>query len=226
MTGDRNYHDRAFVLNGGGAMKSTLKDMSRYLQMFLREGKNEAGEPILSQEALDRMLQPLITDKPGSAYANGLGVRGWGDWRIYSHGGSLPGVSSHILFSPDAGAGVVVLCNTSSVSVGLIAEAALRLALGQEPVPEKASIQPMAWDALTRESLPGIYRSGEGVELAIQQTEEGFSAAIEGKPRPLIPVSRGCGVMEGRFSDDKIYLHHREGRIFAIGYGSRMIPKV
>ena len=225
MTGDRNYHDRAFVLNGGGAMKSTLKDMCRYLQMFLREGKNEAGEAILSQEALGRMWQPLITDKPGSAYANGLGVRGWGDLRIYSHGGSLPGVSSHILFSPDAGAGVVVLCNTSSVSVGLIAEAAMRLVLGQEPVPERVMPQPFAWDALTRESLPGIYRSGEGTVVEIRPEEDGFIAAVEGKSRPLIPVSRGCGVMEGRFSDDRIYLHRREGRVFAIGYGSRMIPK-
>ena len=27
MTGSRDYHDRAFVLNGGGAMKSTLNDL-------------------------------------------------------------------------------------------------------------------------------------------------------------------------------------------------------
>lgn len=225
MVGDRNYHDRAFVLNGGGAMKSTLWDMGRYLQMYLREGRNEEGRQIVSPESLKKMLQPLITDRPCSAYANGLGVRAWGDYRIYSHGGSLPGVSSHILFSPDAGIGVVVLCNTSSVSVGLIAEAALRLTLGQEPVPERAVIRPIEWDALTRESLPGLYESGEGVKVEIALEGDAYAATVDGKTRPLIPVSRGCGVMEGRFSDDKIYLHRREGRVFALGYGSRMIAK-
>ena len=171
------------------------------------------------------MLQPLVTDKPGSAYANGLGVRGWGDCRMYSHGGSLPGVSSHILFSPDAGAGVVVLCNTSSVSVGLIAEAAFRAYLGREAVPARETPLPVEWDALTVESLPGIYRSGEGTVVEIRREGEGFCTEIDGKCRPLIPISRSCCLMEGRFSDERIYLHRRAGRVFAIGYGSRMIPK-
>lgn len=225
MRGDRDYHDRAFVLNGGGAMKSTLRDMGRYLQMFLREGCNEEGRAIISPEALGKMLQPLITDRPGSAYASGLGVRAWGDLRLYSHGGSLPGVSSHLLFSPDAGAGVVVLCNTSSVSVGLIAEAAFRAYLGREPVPEKEALLPVEWDALTAESLPGMYPSGEGTVVEIRREEKGFCATIEEKSRPLVPVSRGCGVLEGRFSNERIYLHRRAGRVYAIGYGSRMIPK-
>ena len=225
MRWDRDYHDRAFVLNGGGAMKSTLRDMCRYLQMFLREGCNEEGRAIISPEALGKMLQPLITDRPGSAYASGLGVRAWGDLRLYSHGGSLPGVSSHLLFSPDAGAGVVVLCNTSSVSVGLIAEAAFRAYLGREPVPEKEALLPVEWDALTVESLPGMYPSGEGTVVEIRREEKGFCATIEEKSRPLVPVSRGCGVLEGRFSNERIYLHRRAGRVYAIGYGSRMIPK-
>ena len=225
MRWDRDYHDRAFVLNGGGAMKSTLRDMCRYLQMFLRDGRSETGQIILSEEGLGKMLQPLVTDKPGSAYASGLGVRAWGDLRLYSHGGSLPGVSSHILFSPDAGAGVVVLCNTSSVSVGLIAEAAFRAYLGRETVLARETPLPVEWDALTVESLPGIYRSGEGTVVEIRREGEGFCTEIDGKCRPLIPISRSCGLMEGRFSDDRIYLHRRAGRVFAIGYGSRMIPK-
>lgn len=35
MQASRDYHDNAFVLNGGGAMKSTLSDLKRYLLMYL-----------------------------------------------------------------------------------------------------------------------------------------------------------------------------------------------
>lgn len=35
----RDYYDNAFVMMGGGAMKSTLRDMERYLQLFLRRGE-------------------------------------------------------------------------------------------------------------------------------------------------------------------------------------------
>lgn len=225
LFGDRNYHDRAFVLNGGGAMKSTLRDMGRYLQMYLRGGKNEKGRRVIPPEALGRMLQPMITDKPGSAYAGGLGVRGMGEYRLYSHGGSLPGVSSHILFSPEAGAGVVVLCNTAGVAVSLIAEAALHWYLGMEPVAERTAPVPVAWDSLTAESLPGTYLSGEGTKVDIRIEGGEYFATVDEKERRLIPVSGGCGLMEGPFSDERIYLHRREGRVFAIGCGSRIIPK-
>ena len=39
MVGHRNYHDNALVLNGSGAMKSTLNEFEKYLQMYLNLGR-------------------------------------------------------------------------------------------------------------------------------------------------------------------------------------------
>ena len=38
---DHDYENDAFVLHGGGALKSTLGDMLKYVSMYLNEGKSQ-----------------------------------------------------------------------------------------------------------------------------------------------------------------------------------------
>ena len=59
MTASRDYHDHAFVLNGGGAMKSTLNDLKKYLAMYLNEGKTPEGIRILGSTGIREMCRPL-----------------------------------------------------------------------------------------------------------------------------------------------------------------------
>lgn len=42
---DRDYQNDAFVLHGGGGMKSTLGDMLKYAVMYLNEGVAGNGNP-------------------------------------------------------------------------------------------------------------------------------------------------------------------------------------
>ena len=228
--GDRDYYNHAHVLNGGGAMKSTLADLKKYVCMYLNEGACAyGGARLLSEDRLRLMLQPVISYLPGVAYANGLMVRNFGSLRVIGHGGALPGVSSQILFSPEANLGVVVLCNTSGVPVSLIADAALRLHAGLPMTEERYTGKPYCWDPAFAADACGVYRSveeaGEGFELRQRTDGTLFTPAGEAE-KDVIPVAQGIAVIPGPFTDAKVRFFTRNGRVFAMLQGSRMLAKV
>lgn len=228
--GDRDYYNHAHVLNGGGAMKSTLADLTGYVRMYLNEGAAGADGPrLLSEDLLRLMLQPTITYLPGTSYACGLMVRSFGDLGVIGHGGSLPGVSSQILFSPEAGLGVVVLCNTSGVPVSLIADAALRLYAGLPMLPARSHREAFPWTPAFVQDVCGTYRSREGDDEAfvLCARPDGTLYTKDGETeKDVIPIGTHIAVIPGRFSDAKVKFYTRGGRVFAMLRGSRMLPKI
>lgn len=224
-TGDRSYYRTAHVLNGGGAVKSTLADLKRYVTMYLNEGMAD-GACLLEEDHLRLMLQPRITYLPGVSYASGLMVRNFGDIGVIGHGGSLPGVSSQILFSPESDIGVVVLCNTSGVPVSLIADAALRLYSGLPMLPERTRPQAFSWDASFAADAAGTYRSCEGDSFELKLRADGSLFTEEnGEEKDVIPVGTHLAVIPGKFSDAKVKFYTRQGKVFAVLRGSRILPK-
>ena len=47
----------------------------------------------------------------------------------------------------------------------------------------------------------------------------------DGKEQNLIPVNPRMAIIRGKMTDGNITLYWRNGKIFAIRYGGRMIPK-
>ena len=111
-TGDRDFYNNAFVLMGGGSMKSTVADMEKYLRMYLLSGWGEM-EQIVQSESIGQMVIPQVNYRYGWKYGFGLAITRLESCRVIGHGGSLPGVSSSFLWSPELQRGVAVLCNTS-----------------------------------------------------------------------------------------------------------------
>ena len=114
---DRDYQNDAFVLHGGGAMKSTLGDMMKYAVMYLNEGAAENGNRIVDRYSVQEMEKPRQFMKPGVYYGYGLETKQVGDRAVYEHGGSLPGVSSNFSFCPQEEVGIVVLCKIGRAHV-------------------------------------------------------------------------------------------------------------
>ncbi len=223
---DRNYHDNAFVLNGGGAMKSTLNDMKRYLLMYLGEGTAPDGTVILPPGAMRRFCRPMIQMRPEQAYARGQVVTHWGPALILGHNGSLPGVPSAFSWSKELGAGAVVLCNTSGVPASLLCEAMLRLYMDQPILPERIGDPSYHWNEESCRTAPGIYSSGEGTRLILKRNEDGSWSLENGaKTQTLIPVNENTGIIRGEWTDEKVILYLRDREVFAIRSGARMIPK-
>lgn len=227
MTGSRDYHDNAFVLNGGGAMKSTLKDLKQYLLMYLNRGEGPSGERLLSRYGIGEMCKGHQNYLARGSYGYGLSISRMDDITVIGHGGSLPGVSSNIAWSYEAGAAVIVLCNTSGVPVGLISDALMKVYNGHSPIDRRDSWRETSWSAGTIAGACGLYESGEGTSVKLFEKEPGvIGAEVDGEEKPIIPVNGEAAILRSRYSDGYLRLCRKEnGSIYAISYGSRMIPK-
>ncbi len=216
----RDYHDSAFVMMGGGAMKSTIRDMGRYLRLFLQE-----GAPLIDPDSFRRMVHSYASYRPGVGYGYGLAVGRLDGHLVFGHGGSLTGVSSAIGVCPDAGFGVCVLCNTTGVPASSIAEAALRGCLGQEPrAKEPAPGRP--WPADVQRRVCGTYLSPEGSEIKIQMDGTEMQVLSSGKAKEYRFGDEGVLFVKSKMTwSDLTVFPGKDGEIFALRYGGRMLAR-
>ena len=226
MTGCKDYYDNAFVLGGAGSMKSTISDMKTILYMYLNHGKTAAGGRILSMEGIRSMCRPRMEYRPESWYCFGLATKKIDDVTVVEHGGSLTGVSSNMSWSYDAGCGVIVLCNTSDVPVSAIADAAMRMYHGRNPLEDRGLYQENPWSEKTRKAAVGCYLSSEDSEVEIRENGDGVLAVVEGREKNLVMVQENLGIIRGYAKDAYLKLFKDEnGGVFAIGFGGRMLPR-
>ena len=227
MTVCRDYYDNAFVLGGAGAMKSTVSDMKKYIGMYLNRGKGLNGARILSMEGIRTMCMPRIEYRAGSCYCYGLSVKMLDDLTVVEHGGSLTGVSSNMSWSYGAGAGVIVLCNTSGVPVSVIGDAAMRMYVGRSPLNPRDEYREIRWTKEKRKALCGTYRSGEGDQVEISMEGDSLKTRVSGKEVLMVPVQEYLGIIRNPGNDVPLKLFENEkGEIFAVGFGGRMLPRV
>lgn len=223
--GDLDFYRSAFVLNGGGAMKSTLGDMKKYLRMYLNGGRGEAGA-IVAERSVRDMVSPRVAAKHHQFYGYGLSVGFMRDLTVYRHGGSLPGVSSHIAWSPELERGAVVLCNTQNVPVSLIADALLRIAAGWEPQPEDLWTD-CPWEPEVIEAACGRYRSGEGAEVVIERDGSGISVLNDGKPANVRMVRGRMALLRSGFAVSELRpCFSEDGTVWGLRLNDRIVPKV
>ena len=226
--GHHNYRDNAFVLHGGGAMKSTLHDMQKYLAMYLNEGKALNGKRLLSDRGIREMCKHRQQFEAFEYYGYGLYSGQLGSLKVTGHGGSLPGVSSNIAFTYDNDAAVIVLCNTSGVPVSMISDALMRMYNGDDPLPDRDIWKEYPLDKDTVEALAGHYRSGEGSEGDFYVKEDGTAGLrIGGTEMDFVPVSPRSGIVRRKHSDLFIrFVASEERGLYAVYIGGRLIPKV
>lgn len=226
MEASKNYYDNAFVLGGAGAMKSSIADMKKILYMYLNKGKTPDGGRILSMEGIRSMCRPRIEYRPESWYCFGLATKKLDDLTVVEHGGSLTGVSSNMSWSYDAGCGVIVLCNTSDVPVSVIADAAMRMYHGRNPIDYRDIYQENPWTEATRKASVGHYVSGEGTVIDIEAAGEDIRVLVDGQEKNFVMVQENLGIIRGYVKDAYLTLFKNEsGDVFATGFGGRMLPK-
>lgn len=216
----RDYHDSAFVMMGGGAMKSTLGDMQRYLRLFLQN-----GAPLIGPDSFRQMTGSYASYRPSAGYGYGLAVGTLAGRRVFGHGGSLTGVSSAIGLCPEEGAGVCVLCNTTGVPASSIAEAALRWRLGENPLPWEPTCQ-KPWPADLRQKAAGRYLSPEGSDIEIRPKDGQMRVFSSGKEKEYRFGAPGVLYLKSKMTwSDLTLFPDSEGEIFALRYGGRMLAR-
>jgi CubicO group peptidase (beta-lactamase class C family) len=100
-----------------GAINSTVLDMAKWVQLFLRNGLTSNGSQLVSQSSLERMYAPIISAGPGVMYGLGWDVGSiqvpgtTQEKKLVFHTGDPVGCAAYVSFMPDDGLGVVVLTN-------------------------------------------------------------------------------------------------------------------
>ena len=228
VTIDKNFKNNAFALCGAGAIKSTIADLSKYILMFLSEGKINENK-IIDNFYLKEMLKPRIFITHNSYYCYGLQISEIDNRRFINHSGSLPGVSSCISFCPEEKIGIIILCNTMDVSVKTLNRALFNLIIGKDELIEKPKLNKINWDKDSEVQIQGEYVTveEEGEDFIIEKKEDNsFSMKRYGKERELIPVFENEGIVKGKLNDNFIFfLRNQENKIFAARFGARVYKK-
>lgn len=223
---DMDYRNDAFVLNGGGAMKSTLADMKKYVGMYLNRGKNQGGGRLAESRRIREMCRPRQYVKPGVYYGYGLETEMLSDMTVVGHSGSLPGVSSHIAWSYEAGIGIIVLCNTMDVPAYAVSDTIMRWLCGLPIEPERPSHRPFWWEERLRKEAAGEYVSGEGDRMNLVENGNGMQLFVNGTEVPFQMIYPGIGLVRKKYSDVYLEIMKDEKRgVFGARYGTRVFPR-
>jgi len=94
-----------------GAGWSNIRDMLKYVQMELAEGKLPDGKPYVSKEALLARRAPQVAVSKDTTYGMGLMVTTEYDVTVVHHGGDMIGHHSDMMWLPEYGVGAVILTN-------------------------------------------------------------------------------------------------------------------
>jgi hypothetical protein len=187
-----------------GSMVSNVEDLSKFVQMILNEGKNQAGQTLLSKEALHEMFVNPYVDNELDYDSYGLG------WEVNKskipytelnirHGGTLTGYSSLVAALPHEKLGIVIFYNANNAfSRHYIANKALEaLARAQQgvapgegvTVEEPETVVSVGQDAYA--SYAGRYISMDEIPLIFDLSLRGkkMNMKFQGINLTLWPVS-------------------------------------
>jgi CubicO group peptidase (beta-lactamase class C family) len=108
-----------------GGVNCSARSMAIWMSFILNKGRNAEGEQVISEAQIDRLLAPVtlltprayFTEHAGtflSAYALGWNVSTFYGQPMYSHGGSLWGMTTYVALLPNQGLAVFASNNQMS----------------------------------------------------------------------------------------------------------------
>ena len=130
---DLNYS--VVPVRPAGGMWTSVRDLSRYVQMELALGELPGGGRLVSKESLLERRRGQVQRGEDTTYGMGLVVNTRYGIPVVSHGGSLFGYKSDMIFLPDHGVGAVVLANadTGGFLTGLLRRRLLEVLFDGKP---------------------------------------------------------------------------------------------
>lgn len=97
------------------AINSTILDMAKWTQLFLKKGVGPHGTALIDAKALEHMYTPIIDAGDGTMYGLGWNVSSIAcsgkQKKLIFHTGDPVGGSAYVSFMPDDGLSVVMLTN-------------------------------------------------------------------------------------------------------------------
>jgi CubicO group peptidase (beta-lactamase class C family) len=109
---DMNYS--VVPIRPAGGMWTSARDLSKYLQMELALGRLPDGRQLVSKESLLERRKGQVQTSEDVTYGMGLVISTQYGIPVLSHGGSLFGYKSDMIFLPNHGVGAAILTNSDT----------------------------------------------------------------------------------------------------------------
>jgi CubicO group peptidase (beta-lactamase class C family) len=204
-----------------GFVRSTVRDLIRYLDCLLRPGDGT----VLSPESRRLMLTGYVPCFPGAAYGYGFWLESHHGHAMATHGGNLKGVAASVRFLPEAGIGVAALTNLSGGPAGVASLSflndAVGLAVSARPTSFPATPPPpRLWE------FAGTYRSMEGEVVEVRESADGLTLTARDKSYEAWPAGPDlfAFTVDGETSAIE-FVRRADGTVFAITWGLRVIAR-
>lgn len=168
---------------GPGGLFSSVRELGRYLEMYLRDGEAPDGTQVLEPASIEKMTGGY-TPTPLGGYGYGWRTRELFGANLHGHGGSIGVSTAYAGWSPDLGLGVAVTCNAApDHGLSNVGEGVLATALGHEPAEEHGFFAKRE----RQQQLSGTYTSYRDVRAATVEPVGGIlhltlTEPVEGEP--------------------------------------------
>ena len=205
---------KGIVADGG--LMSNVVDLQRLAQALANRGRL-GGVEVLSRRSVEEMerVRAETPWRPFGCDGYGLGLvvhRRTPMGMVAGHGGSLLAYTAYLGYSPDTGATVAVLANTTGYPLQLLGFAALALAAGVDP----GTLKPLkVMEAL--EAVEGRYEGFDG-NVVFRVRRAGWGLILEGD-QGVLAVLAPREIEDGRAVFEAPYMGSTMEVVFEIGRG-------
>ncbi len=179
----------SFANVGATSLFTTAEDLCRWMQNFFDA---RVGGPEVVRQVQET---GVLNNGKKIDYAFGLVVGEHRGLKTVGHGGSDAGYRSSVIWFPEQGLGVAVLCNLGSTSPGALSMKTADLYLADKLAPEEAKApetpgKPLKLERAVLEAYAGKYQIEEGPVVTIVREKGLLIAEAAGMPRhELVPES-------------------------------------
>ncbi|MCJ7842103.1 beta-lactamase family protein [Lederbergia sp. NSJ-179] len=214
-------------MRASGFLKSTVKDMLRYTEIYRNDGKVGDAQ-ILSPESVELMMTPHIQCDYRSYYGYGLKIiPDYFGHKLLQHGGDLKGVAAQINILPEIGLAGIALANLGAVPSSKVLFNAFADYLDQ---PLNASYLNVTAKELPIEALQeytGEFVSSEGIKVTFTIVDNKLQADAPGLLKDNVQAIDKDWFL-AHMREDEITFHFirdNAGKIDRVAFAERQLLK-
>ncbi|RNB81256.1 class A beta-lactamase-related serine hydrolase [Brevibacillus fluminis] len=214
---------------GAGALKSTVRDMLRYTDMFCKGGLTSGGSRILTPESVEQMMTPYFpTDMtPGQFYGYGLIITSdYYGKKLVEHSGGIKGVTAHMCFFPETGLAGVALSNIELSPVLAIMSGALNSLENRPPESSHLDSKNYSVSEEALHQIVGDYHSSEFGTLPISLDNGQLMLSFLGENYVLRPFAEDLFVVRAFGTDSSVrFIRAGKNEIVRMAFAGRQFSK-
>jgi CubicO group peptidase (beta-lactamase class C family) len=213
-------------MRAAGYLKSTVRDMLKYTEIFTNNGK--VGEnQILFAESVQQIIYPHIECSPGKYYGYGFIITlNYHGGTLIEHGGNFKSIASHICIIPERGIAGMILTNLAGVPSSTIISGALNILENRDFYDNPVSYKEFECTLQELNKYEGTYTSkvGNNFTVSVEDGELEFSENVVSIP--IHCIGKDIFLASIRDQNEVIrFIRDEAGKIVRLAYHFRQYAK-